>query len=94
MTQYEYSTNYDTPTKITTANGLVIENTLDSKGNVVKTVVDSIGSKLETNYEYDSKGQLTKTIDSRGLQTALEYTDGNITKITKKDSSLLSILSA
>jgi len=94
-TQYEYSTNYDTPTKIMTINGLVVENTLNDKGNVVKTVIDTTGAKLETIYEYNSNGQLTKTINPRGLQTSIEYdNNGNISKITKKDSSLLSILSA
>ncbi len=94
ITSYEYNSNYDTPTKITKSNWLVIENTLNDKWNVIKSIVDNNSEKLEITYEYNDKWQLVKTVNPGWLKTSMEYdSNWNITKIVKKDSSLLSLLS-
>ncbi|MDD4151812.1 MAG: DUF6531 domain-containing protein, partial [Candidatus Gracilibacteria bacterium] len=94
ITRYEYEGNFETPIKTTKSNGLVIENNLDEKGNVIKTKVFNGNEILETTYEYNNMGQLVKTINPNGLKTSLEYQNGNLVKISKKDSSLLAIFSS
>ncbi len=93
ISRYEYEWNFETPIKITKSNGLIIENNLNEKWNVINKKIFNWDEILETSYEYDNLWQLVKTINPNWLKTSLEYQNGNLVKISKKDSSLLAIFS-
>ncbi len=83
VTKYEYKSEFDIPTKIIHPNWLVIENTLDEKWNITKSVQKWDWNKLITSYEYDNNWNLIKQIDPEWNITQFEYINWQISKILR-----------
>ncbi|MGE4444338.1 MAG: RHS repeat-associated core domain-containing protein [Candidatus Altimarinota bacterium] len=84
-----YNLTFNKPTQTIGANGLITNYTYDTYGNILSKetlgVKDYLGTDIAIieSFEYNSKGQLTKQINPRGLETTFTYGSGNILKITK-----------
>lgn len=84
-----YNLTFNKPTQTIWANGLTTNYTYDSFWNILSKeiiwVKDSLGNDIAIieSFEYNSKWQLTKQINPRGLQTSFTYGSGNLLKITK-----------
>ncbi|MDD3144653.1 MAG: M15 family metallopeptidase [Candidatus Gracilibacteria bacterium] len=91
---YTYDLNTNKPTQIIEPNGLITNLTYDANNNLVSKeiigVKDYDGTDININesFTYNGSGQLIGQTNALGLETSFEYTNGNLTKITKGTGSL------
>ncbi|MDD3793830.1 MAG: M15 family metallopeptidase [Candidatus Gracilibacteria bacterium] len=91
---YTYDLLTNKPTQIIEPNGLITNLVYDTNNNLVsKEVVgvkDYNGNDIVINesFTYNGSGQLVSQTNAGGLETSFTYTNGNLTKITKKGPHL------
>lgn len=90
----EYDSENDRLTRRIAPDGTVTEYVYDSRLRLVETVMRGVrldassatGSDLQTTYEYDDLGQLTRTVDPSGRATSVAYEDGRPVSVTRHGS--------
>ncbi|MEQ1828487.1 MAG: RHS repeat-associated core domain-containing protein [Pirellula sp.] len=70
LTSYEYN-QFGQPISVTDTQGGTSQYIYDDRSHLVSTVISSAG--LSTNYNYDPKGNLLRSISPTGDQTTLSY---------------------
>ncbi|MDR7136159.1 RHS repeat-associated protein [Lysobacter niastensis] len=83
---YDVTGNSDTATD---ALGRIVDNDYDPLNRLAKTIKDAGGIATQTQFQYDTRDQLTAVVDPKGLVTSYSYNAfGDLTQLESPDTGV------